>query len=903
MVKIRRLLIENFTILKEVMGKDKIELNFSDNMLCLIIGKNGSGKSFLMSLFTPSTQDSIKNRTGSMILKGKTGRKEIDIELDQKYLYKCVIIYGTKNSCFIHKYNLYTDEDLGELNPNGNVNTYYDVLDKELGWSKNYLNVGYLSSGITSLINMKPAERNDYIAVWLPELSEFIDSYKHVVKKSNVLKKQIDLLNNDIGKLTSVDYDIIINNYEESLINLENLYHKYMNDETKCKMFINLIPNSDIEELRTRIKSLLTLSKLLKSERDEILAEQELISQYSGKSGKKLLETTINKYGNEINILSEKLKNIENNIMLTQSEMNEIKSNNDNFENETTLSEIENTLKIIDADIEDMEITKKSILKYNPDYIELENIENNIVDNLISIVEDSLLDLRDKILSLVPLDMIQNIDVLSNDNNKIDELIDLYKKEIEILDKKTMNISNKIYSLKNSDYNKELLKLKPENCNMVCGIVNELLLYVNPEKEIDKLQDELKNIISEKTEISNKLESVENDKKNILTSVNLLTEMNNKIMKSISLIIAFPENVRIYFEEKDSCTLLNKLPDIRDILNSYKEFIYLNNRLKTAIESKNNNLVIYKLMKQKKNMDEKWLKLNDQYKNLYNDRLKIIEDFEYNENIYKKLENIRNLSEKNIERINEYNIKADDLLKEKELLIKMNKYIYYKNRLKDILRELEIKINSTKISLDETRSKLEIAKNKKNSIKTLMESRDNIIKKKNLYDMLSFVWSPKTGYPSWEMEDFLDLLTEQTNSDLSKMWGSELKIESFDIGPSEFNIIVNRDGVLIKDASECSDGERATLSLAISFAIIEINLRFKKYNVLRFDEVDGPLDSERRRTFCETILDRLPALDCGNLFMTTHNNEFSGVTADIIILKGAEEDPSMLINKNVVYHY
>ena len=153
------------------------------------------------------------------------------------------------------------------------------------------------------------------------------------------------------------------------------------------------------------------------------------------------------------------------------------------------------------------------------------------------------------------------------------------------------------------------------------------------------------------------------------------------------------------------------------------------------------------------------------------------------------------------------------------------------------------------------------------------------------------------------MEDFLDLLTEQTNSDLSKMWGSELKIESFDIGPSEFNIIVNRDGVLIKDASECSDGERATLSLAISFAIIEINLRFKKYNVLRFDEVDGPLDSERRRTFCETILDRLPALDCGNLFMTTHNNEFSGVTADIIILKGAEEDPSMLINKNVVYHY
>ena len=76
--------------------------------------------------------------------------------------------------------------EMVELNPNGNVNTYYDVLDRELGFTKSYINIGYLSESITNLIDMKPAERSSYISIWLPQLSDFIDSYKIVSKKSNI---------------------------------------------------------------------------------------------------------------------------------------------------------------------------------------------------------------------------------------------------------------------------------------------------------------------------------------------------------------------------------------------------------------------------------------------------------------------------------------------------------------------------------------------------------------------------------------------------------------------------------------------------------------------------------------------------------------------------------------------
>ena len=187
-------------------------------------------------------------------------------------------------------------------------------------------------------------------------------------------------------------------------------------------------------------------------------------------------------------------------------------------------------------------------------------------------------------------------------------------------------------------------------------------------------------------------------------------------------------------------------------------------------------------------------------------------------------------------------------------------------------------------------------------MKTLIESRDSLIKKKKRYEVLANIWSPKIGYPSWEMEEFLDTLTEQTNSDLEKMWGGNLKIEQFEIGATDFKIKINRNGKILDDVTDCSDGEQSTMALAISFAIIEINLRYRKYNVLRFDEVDGPFDDTRRRSFMETLVSRVPSLDCGNLFIITHNNEFSDADADLIILDGANEDINFA-NKNVIYHY
>ena len=131
------------------------------------------------------------------------------------------------------------------------------------------------------------------------------------------------------------------------------------------------------------------------------------------------------------------------------------------------------------------------------------------------------------------------------------------------------------------------------------------------------------------------------------------------------------------------------------------------------------------------------------------------------------------------------------------------------------------------------------------------------------------------------------------------MWGSELKIESFNVDLNEFSIKINKNGNIIDDAILCSSGEQATLVTAISFAIIALNASSKMYNILRLDEIDAVLDTNKRRGFLNILMDRIEKMNCHSCFVVTHNNEFDTVEADVILM--SEVDEMNLDNKNVIY--
>ena len=898
MVKLRRIHIENFTILKEIMGKDKIDIEFTDNPICIIMGKNGSGKSFFMGTLSPTPFDLIKNRTGNPALKDKVGIKEMDFELDGKYVYKIKIVYDSKTSCFIHKYNRYTNEDLGELNPNGNVNTYYDVLDRELGFTKSYINIGFLSSSITNLIEMKPTERSSYISVWLPQLSEFIDAYKIVSKKSNIIKRQIDMLNNDIGKLSDTDYDTLINNYDKNLIELENTYHKLIKNQSKAQSYLNILKPIKRDEIKSEIFNFKNKVKLLNQERQEILDINVLLSKYSGKEGQKLLLKTMNECVANIASLSAKISNIDSNLLNIQNEMNDINVNNEEIDKDSYAT-ILNSIETLKSERESLLNIRDKMINDNSDFIELENVSKTDIDIFRAFIED-IKEIRNKITSLVDSSYLKDNQFIESSNEKILKLKEVYEANLDILENKIMATSNRIYLLKNSDMS-YLLKFRPTDCKRDCPIISELMKYMNPDIEVAKIQKELDGFVLEKDDLNNKILKIKEESHNMALALDYINELNNKIFNRKDLIASMPKFVTDSFSNPDMCYILNILPTLMDKVEDYKEYIYLIDKIKIIEDTINNSNKALNEIKEKQAINEKWNKLRVEFDNLSNQRQAYINSLNENENTESKLKDLNNMNENNVKQTEEYNKKADLLIEEKRLLKENAKNYYLYNSYKEAYDIFEIKIYQIKNQLDELKSKIEIIKNKKNSMTTLIENRDELLRKKKRYDLLAEAWSPKTGYPAIQMEDWLDDLTTQTNSDLEKMWGSELKIERFFIDANEFNIEINKNGSKIADASECSNGERATLSLAISFAVIEINLKYRKYNLLRFDELDGPFDIDRRRTFIDVLNNRLGDLDCGSAFIISHNNEFGDVPADVIILSDTEEKAEM-INKTIVYN-
>ena len=129
-MRILRLKLVNFIGIKHGLGEDEIEIDFSksQNKVICLFGGNGSGKSTILSQLHPFKESFDDRKT--LILDGTEGLKEIDIE-SNGHLYEIVHIYAKTAQSFIKK-------DGVELNENGGVRTFEDIVLKELGISKDY---------------------------------------------------------------------------------------------------------------------------------------------------------------------------------------------------------------------------------------------------------------------------------------------------------------------------------------------------------------------------------------------------------------------------------------------------------------------------------------------------------------------------------------------------------------------------------------------------------------------------------------------------------------------------------------------------------------------------------------------------------------------------------------------
>lgn len=907
MVRIQRLRLVNFAPIKIALGINDFELNRSNtqNSILLLIGANGSGKTTILTEASPAIYENIRGRSGSSrILSNKDGIKELDIVKDFKFLYEIKIDYPQKGStkCSIKKKNLFTGEDFGELNPNGNVKSYYDVVERELGWTQKYINVGFLSSAVTNIVMMKAQERNDYLSIWLPNLSEYFDGYRIAIKQFNAIKKQIDILNNDIGKLTNVSYEIDINNLTSSLESVEKEYYKILEHINRHETYIQMIPDNSTSSIDNYIESFIIDVKKSNETRSNIINSYMNIIQYSGKDGKLKIAKDISNSEKNVIIYGEQIKSINEDIKRLNSSLEDIKIEKD-FD-KTYYNSLYINLENIKKELTYLENLKKSSIKDNSSFSTFTE-ENMTLAKYETFTRffDELISSYQRVTDLVQLEYLSTQKVFDNREKELMTIKNNQKVYIEKIDNEIGSISNRIYALEHSTLNKDLLELRPSDCVRSCGIVDEIIKFVYPEKELKDLRDKLNSLIKEKSSSNDYYSSLNEELHSYTLAKNLIFDLNNRLFKQANFIAEFPPLIKDFFAIDDIFLIFSNLKVMQRSFSNLDEFISLLDKIKTLKESHSN--IESKISELKITAD-----LFETYQNTLKEFQEVSQRKDSLINLYKNendnvanLKSINDILEDSKKEIDLHNKLVDTLEDRKQNLRKLINRWYIRGQLIRNLGILNVRKIEKKERLDHFKEELTNLQNKKATISVLTESRDKYIEKNKKLNAMLNVWSPKVGYPAWEMEEFLDTLTVQTNKDLSEMWGSSLSIEQFKIGANEFSIPINRDGTILDDVIECSDGEKATLALAISFAIIEINLRDKSYNIIRLDESDATLDAERKRTFIYTILSRLPALDCQDLWIISHSPIIDDIEADIVLLKGHEMITTNLTNKNILYQY
>ena len=190
-MKILRLKLVNYIGIKKGLDLNELELNIPDNDIpfIMLIGKNGSGKSTILSQMHPF-KDSFDDRK-DLIIPDTIGIKEFDFEVDGT-IYKVKHVFDKKTSSFIS-----VDDE--ELNPNGGVRTFEDILYQRLGLTKEYMKIGKIGSNIGNFVQSTASERKDLIASFVSEVDKYVEAFEKVSEKFRLDNEKLKMVAKELN--------------------------------------------------------------------------------------------------------------------------------------------------------------------------------------------------------------------------------------------------------------------------------------------------------------------------------------------------------------------------------------------------------------------------------------------------------------------------------------------------------------------------------------------------------------------------------------------------------------------------------------------------------------------------------------------------------------------------------
>ena len=852
-MKITYFKLVNFCNINAALKTDKIEIDFSKNKnkIILITGPNGSGKTSILSCLHPFANNGnldVRNDL-PLVLQGKNGEKELHIVSgDNKYIIKHFYTPSKET----HTVKSYIEKNGVELNLNGNVTSFKDVVQTEFELEPDFLKLIRLGSNVTNFIDLKTTERKTFMGKILSDVDVYLMLFKRVSLNLREIKSVISHLMDKIQKLG-------VGDNEEELINtkkkLEKEISRLSNEIATLTSDLGAI-NHEItkfespivikEKLDLKKKELEKIIKSLKSSEMTFEECEELLSKLNDDlvSSTTKYDSLIDKRDDMLSSLNKQLDELD----LVDRELEKMNNNTDIKDAEFIIEELRKTIE--------NRSKEAHLAGYEPKYSkkELEKLIvdldrcNDILYTTYEFGKQPIEKAISCILSKQNITTYVDDSIKRSNKNKLQTMCEYVYKEIT-------NIVGNVHANCNGDgcgifkfYNElydlatqvpdtivedetflMYTKLSYQNIMSIIDIIKE------NKSIIENLPDSIKD--SFKTEvIFNRIKSSKSlyekellyGELSMVTEYELQDEDRGKLKDAkdrLSLLKKSISNLD-YFTERQS-SLINDIDNLKESLSS----------IKTDITE------LYSHIHEVKSDIDRYIELKTSISN----RDTVESEFESLSNDYNLLKEL-----------------YVDKKEKEDNLYSLNKDL---NKLTEIHTSIDYKLDSYKTLTAE------------------------LSKYDKVYDDMVYIkdsLSAKDGIPLYHIQMYLQNIRDITNNLLRVIYNDELMIEDFDINADEFRIPYYTKGLTIKDVSHASQGERSFISLALSFALIYESI--SKYNILLLDEIDSTLDTGNRMKFIEVLLTLIDMIDAEQIFLISHNNMFNMYPVSVINMKNMQDD-------------
>lgn len=866
-MKITLLELTNFAAIYVGLRRERLRLDFSkfDNIITIIVGEMGTGKTTILSQLHPWSNIGVLDERNSdqMIRSEKDGIKHI------------VFKDGNDTFDIVHKYTWTKDHHSTksffkfngeELNPNGNVSSFKDIVTKMMGADQSYLRITRLGPNVSNLIDMPWNQRKSYVA----SIIENVDIYTNILVEIRNMIKSCDAELSALTKQVMGVTDDELKNMKIQLVELD----KSLDDDSK--KILNMY--ADIQQIV--------------SENNLILAKYE--NDIAAAKGK--INSRLSRNRDKQSDLSNRIRELDGNIDINtvMMEIGSISANIDNTkQNRSLLEDQYNTLSVQLNQLE----TKKN---NSADSRYMEELIKNYQDlvNKVSFYNEQLANYKPIMTSAEINSLISDIRTLDeiifttrsynrhilNDilSSSINNPVSYAKEQIGKLQERIIKLKRHISNLRYLESYNVTSEL-PEITNKECLLCPYYTTHPNIAKKTNqgKTESKIKEINAEIEECQNKINLYED-----------YSVVNTKIEQC----------KRLFYNIKDSVQKLGALKsyDIKGILlsnNVWYDYDKIITELELAVNYNDRNIISSKLIDLKAEIDRyEHLNLDEIVKQIKS-KSDMLEDTktaikECDDNITKLNDELERLNKV----MNDYTI-IDDLKRD---LSVVEKLLEDDDKLLEELLKDSDKLQSNKFDLNDLQDRFDHLQGQYNSNKTNYEKLSNTIniigtskaqindlqEKKYIYELIKDASSPQTGIPLLYVQLFLNDCITITNQLISMVLDESVEIMGLDLSKPDMKIPYRKNGQIMEDVKSASQGERAAISLALSFAFMHKCLAMNKgdynYNILLLDEIDAPFDSNARDKCIQILAQQIKVNNVEQVFFITHNDRYDGYPVNVI---------------------